>query len=164
MARQVFYSFHYNEDNWRAAQVRNIGVVEGNRPAADNDWETVTRGGDAAIKNWIAAQLSGCSCTVVLVGQNTAGRKWINYEITESWRAGMGLLGICIHGLADRNSVTCKCGSTPFSGFSLNGKDLSTIVKLYDPPGMTTSRVYANISNGLADWVESAIQIRKRYL
>lgn len=50
MKRRVFYSFHYDPDNWRAAQVRNIGSIEGNSPASDNDWETVTRGGDAAIK------------------------------------------------------------------------------------------------------------------
>ena len=37
--RQVFYSFHYEHDNARASLVRNIGVVEGNKPASDNDWE-----------------------------------------------------------------------------------------------------------------------------
>ena len=67
MARRVFCSFHYAPDNWRASQVRNIGVIEGNRPATDNDWESITRGGDKAIKRWIADQLSGRSCTVVLV-------------------------------------------------------------------------------------------------
>ena len=41
MACCVFYSFHYNADNARASQVRNMGVVEGNRPATDNEWEQV---------------------------------------------------------------------------------------------------------------------------
>ena len=50
MTRRVFYSFYYKPDNWRAAKVRNIGSIEGNRPATDNDWETVKKGGDAAIK------------------------------------------------------------------------------------------------------------------
>ena len=50
MKRRVFYSFHYVPDNWRAATVRNIGAIEGNSPATDNDWETVTSGGDPAIK------------------------------------------------------------------------------------------------------------------
>jgi hypothetical protein len=36
-----FFSFHYQPDNWRAPQVRNIGVVEGNQPVRDNDWETI---------------------------------------------------------------------------------------------------------------------------
>ena len=39
MKRRVFYSFHYSPDNWRAAQVRQIGSIEGNSPASDNDWE-----------------------------------------------------------------------------------------------------------------------------
>src|SRR5258708_39854311 len=102
MARKAFYSFHYIPDNWRAAKVRNTGVIEGNVPVSDNDWETVTKGGDAAIAKWIAEQMKGKSCTIVLVGQNTAGRKWINHEIMESWDKGMGIVGICIHRLLDR--------------------------------------------------------------
>jgi MTH538 TIR-like domain (DUF1863) len=43
MVRNCFYSFHYKSDNARASQVRNIGVIEGNRPASDNDWEAVTK-------------------------------------------------------------------------------------------------------------------------
>ena len=56
-------------------------------PATDNDWETITEGGDATIKNWIAGQMKGRSCTIVLVG--TANRKWINHEIVTSWNADM---------------------------------------------------------------------------
>ena len=84
MARRVFYSFHYKPDVHRAAQVRNIGMVEGNRPASDNDWESIKRGGDVAIKRWIDNQLIGRTCTIVLVGLETANRKWINYEIVQS--------------------------------------------------------------------------------
>jgi hypothetical protein len=54
MARRVRYSFHYDADNWRASQVRNTGVVDGNRPASDNDWETVKHGGDPARLAWLA--------------------------------------------------------------------------------------------------------------
>ena len=66
MARRVFYSFHYDRDNWRVATVRKIGAVEGNSPAKDNDWETVKKGGDAAIKRWIGNQMDRRTCTVVL--------------------------------------------------------------------------------------------------
>ena len=44
--RQVFYSFHFKNDSWRAGQVRNIGVVEGNTPVSSNDWEEVKRKGN----------------------------------------------------------------------------------------------------------------------
>ena len=84
MARKCFYSFHYIPDNWRVATVRNIGTIEGNKLASDNSWESVKKGGDSAIKKWISDQMSGRSCTVVLVGSQTADRKWINHEIMKS--------------------------------------------------------------------------------
>src|SRR6266496_975887 len=90
MARRCFYSFHYDADVARAAQVRQIGAIEGNRQATDNEWETITKGGDAAIQRWIADQIYGKSCTIVLVGGETANRKWINYEIVKSWN-GRGM-------------------------------------------------------------------------
>ncbi len=114
MARRVFYSFHYKPDATRASQVRQIGAIEGNKPASDNDWEKVTSGGDAAIKKWIASQMYGRSCTVLLVGQNTANRKWINYEIAESWNAGMGVVGIRIHGLKNMAGHVATMGSNPY--------------------------------------------------
>lgn len=58
MARRAFYSFHYDQDSWRASQVRNMGVVEGNRPVMDNDWEQIKRGGDKAVQKWIVARQS----------------------------------------------------------------------------------------------------------
>ena len=78
---RVFYSFHYQPDSWRVSMVRNIGALEGNEPAPDNDWETVKKRGNLAITEWIDRQMKGRSCTVVLVGSHTAERDWINYEI-----------------------------------------------------------------------------------
>ena len=92
--RRTFFSFHYKPDNWRAAEVRNMGVVEGNPAVSDNDWEAVTRGGDPAIKRWIDDHIYGKSCVIVLIGSQTSGRKWINYEIGKAWDDGKGLLGI----------------------------------------------------------------------
>ena len=45
MTRKCFYSFHYKPDCSRASQVRNIGVIEGNQPVSDHDWEEVTKVG-----------------------------------------------------------------------------------------------------------------------
>ena len=162
MKRRVFYSFHYKPDAWRASQVRNIGAVEGNRPATDNDWETVKRGGDAAIKKWISDQMKGRSCTVVLVGANTAGRKWITHEIVESWNEGMGVAGIYIHGLIDQDGKTTKKGQNPFGDISFNDGKLSSIVKCYTPQGTSSTEKYDWIKNNLADIIEEAIDIRKK--
>lgn len=70
--RQVFYSFHFKNDSWRAGQVRNIGVVEGNMPVSSNDWEEVKRKGDDSIKRWIDTHMDYRSCVIVLIGSDTA--------------------------------------------------------------------------------------------
>ena len=38
---QVFFSFEYNKDAWRASQVRNMGKVDESSTFSDNDWEEV---------------------------------------------------------------------------------------------------------------------------
>ena len=163
MARKAFYSFHYNPDNWRAAKVRYIGVIEGNRPATDNDWETVKKGGEAAIKRWIADQIQGRSCTVVLVGSKTAGRKWIDYEIVKSWDDDMGVVGIHIHGLKNSEGTVSVKGKNPFASikYGNTGKMLSSIVQCYDPAGSNSQQRYQWIEKNLANAAEEAITIRK---
>lgn len=163
MARRIFYSFQYKPDNWRVSKIRNIGAIEGNKPANDNDWETVTGGGDAAIEKWIKEQMSGRSCAVVLIGQSTAGRKWINYEIVESWKKGMGVLGIHIHNITNSSDEQSSKGKNPFSGFKIGEKFLDSIVKTYDPPFSTSSYVYNHIADNIANWIDDAIAIRKKY-
>jgi hypothetical protein len=167
MARQVFYSFHYEPDNWRAAQVRNMGVVEGNKPCADNDWERIKRNGDGAIERWIDGQLDGKSCCIVLIGENTAGRKWIKYEIEQAWERGKGLLGIYIHGLKNRHGYQSNQGRNPFNDFTVNVEfhnyALSTVVRAYDPPYQSSKNVYDYIHDGLKDWIEDAISIRNKF-
>mgnify|MGYP001014803779 CR=1 FL=1 len=163
MARRVFYSFHYQPDNWRASQIRNIGVVEGNVPVTDNDWETVKRGGDDAIRRWINTQLDGKSCTVVLIGENTADRKWIKYEIEKSWTEGKGLFGIYIHNLKDSSGNLSRQGNNPFDNFKIGQTKLSAIVKAYNPPYADSRNVYNYVSEKISDWVEEAITIRNQY-
>jgi len=79
--RQVFFSFEYNKDAWRASEVRNMGKVDSNSTFSDNDWEEVKHKSDAKIKEWIDSQMAKRSCLVVLIGATTSGRKWIKYEI-----------------------------------------------------------------------------------
>lgn len=165
MKRKVFFSFHYKPDCSRASQIRNMGVLEGNKPASDNDWESVKKGGSAAIRSWIDRQLKGRSCTVVLVGEKTAGRKWIKYEISKSWHYGKGIMGIYIHNLKDLNQKKTRKGRDPFEYIPLKvkGKKLSRIVRSYNPPFRDSKKVYAYIKKNLGKWIEEAIKVRKQY-
>jgi len=159
--RQIFYSFHYKPDCWRVSQVRNIGVVEGNKPAPDNDWEEITKSGDEAIKKWINDQMQYRSCTIILVGSNTANRKWINHEIVKSWRNGMGVVGIYVHGLKNSDGYISTKGRNPFDYITYsNNKKLSEIVQCYNPAGNNSKEKYEWISKYISDAVEEAIKIR----
>lgn len=161
MSRRVFYSFDYQQDSWRASMVRNIGVFDGNQPANDNTWEAVKRGGDTAIKRWIDQQLHGRSCTIVLVGERTAYRRWVQYEIEQSWHRGKGVFGIRIHRLLDQNQQTTPAGPNPFASVTLSdGRQLSSIVNVYEPPGVDSKAVYQHISQHLEGWIEAAIAAR----
>lgn len=164
MARRIFFSFHYKPDCWRAGTVRNIGTIDGNKPATDNDWESITNGGESAIKRWIDDQMKGRSCTVVLVGGGTANRKWINHEIIKSWNDGMGVVGIRIHGLKDSKGNISNQGSNPFDyiDYGNTGNKLSSIVKCYTPSGSGSQERYAWIEKHLANAVEEGVDIRKK--
>jgi len=162
MARRVFYSFHYKPDSWRASQVRNIRALEGNPPAIDNDWEQIKRGGDSAIKHWIENQLNGRTCTVVLVGAATSSRRWILHEITESWNRGMGIVAIHVHLLKDKEGQQCEKGLTPLAEIPIDSSKLSDSAKTYDPPVSSSEAAYAYIRDGLEQWVDEAVAIRKR--
>lgn len=164
MVRRVFFSFHFANDFWRASQIRQAGVLEGDEPVTDNEWSTITRGGDRAIENWINNQMARSSCCVVLIGSETAGRKWINYEIRQAWITNKGVLGIHIYKLKDQYQKQSPKGGNPFHFVtSENGTSLSKIVRVMDPPQFQSEFVYAYIKESIASWVEEAIQIRQYY-
>jgi hypothetical protein len=117
MPRKVFFSFHYERDIWRTNVVRNSGVVEGSAAAGFYDaslWEETKKKGDAEVKKLIDKGLVGTSVTVVLIGAETAQRKFVNYEIEQSISRGNGLLGIYISGIKDSKGNTDTQGAAPW--------------------------------------------------
>jgi|TARA_Y100000310_G_scaffold302131_1_gene339198 hypothetical protein len=163
MAPRVYLSFHNKPDNWRAAQVRDMGVVEGHRPATDDEWREVRKGGDAAIRNWISDQISAQSAALVLIGSRTSRRRWIHYVIREAWRTRKGLLGVYIHNLEDDYGAQSTKGRNPFDDFTVDGVTMSDIVKTYNPPLPKSAEVYDHIQEYLPDWLEEAVQTRADY-
>ncbi len=140
-----------------------MGVIEGNKPATDNEWEDVKSGGDKEIQNWIDGQLNGKSVAIVLIGSKTAGRKWIKYEIKKAWEDGKGVLGVYVHNLKDSDEEQSTKGDNPFKAYKIGDNSMSDIVKVYDPPYSTSTYVYNHIKENLADWIEKAIEIRNSY-
>ncbi|HEV2380848.1 MAG TPA: TIR domain-containing protein [Terriglobia bacterium] len=160
MARRVFFSFHYDEDIWRVNQIRNMGVTRDweTMPFLDHaSWEAVKRKGDAAVKAWIDRQLDGSGVTVVLIGSQTANRKYVKYEIQESHRRGNGLLGIYINGLKNQEGQTSGKGRNPFDDFTAQvdgwfGPTTKRFSEIYPTYDWVWNSGYQNI-NG---WIEEA--------
>ena len=116
MARRVFFSFHYQRDIWRINQIRSIPNITGCSAAGFQDaslWEEAKKKGDSNIKKMIDDALYNTSVTVVFIGNQTANRKFIKYEIEQSIARGNGVVGIQIHHLKSQNQETDEPGSTP---------------------------------------------------
>lgn len=116
MARRVFFSFHYQRDIWRVNQIRNLTEIVGTSAAGFADaslWEEAKKKGDAEIKKMIDNALYNTSVTVVCIGNQTANRKYIDYEISASIARGNAIFGLQIHELKNSAGQADSVGSTP---------------------------------------------------
>jgi hypothetical protein len=100
---------------------------------------------------------------VVLIGAGTAGRKWITYEIRRAWDTGKGVVGVYVHNLQDASGNQSTKGGNPFDHVWIGSSRLSSIVKVYDPPYMTSTDVYSHIKENIVAWTDEAVSIRGRY-
>ena len=157
MARKTFFSFHYERDAWRAANVRNSGALSTDDEAGfidAADWEELEREGDAAIKKWIKGQLNNTTATAVLIGAETADRKWVLYEIRESWNRGNGIIGVRIHGIKNQDGETDTAGLNPLDAIQFeDGTPLSSVCETYD-------WIVDNGRDSLGEWLEEAVTAR----
>src|SRR5262249_15890658 len=115
--------------------------------------------GAKAIQNWIDANMDRRQCVIVLIGSETADRRWVQYEIAKAWNDGRGLFGIHIHNLKDPRTGTSAKGPNPFSRLTLNHAPLADFVRRYDPHPMYP---YQDIADNIEAWVEAAIAEAKR--
>jgi len=158
MSRHVFYSLHYDADRSRAELIRNLPGLTANLEAKPGEWATVKRTGEFAFKRWLEQQLRGRSCTVVLIGAQTAQRAGIQHEIRRSWELRLGLLGVHIHALKDASGAPCSKGETPFTTGTLG--ENAARVPVYEPPEDDSKLAYRFIADNLAKWVEHAVASR----
>ena len=163
--RQVFFSFHYDNDNWRASQIRNMGKVDNSSTFSDNDWEEVKEKTDKKIEEWINSQLAKRSCLVVLIGEKTSGRKWINYEINKAYELNKGIVGIYIHNLKNKDGKQSNKGSNPFYNIYVGDdkKRLSNYVECFDSVYSSSTYVYDDIKNNIENLIERAIDNKDTY-
>ena len=139
--RQVFFSFEFNKDAWRASQVRNMGKVDDSSTFSDNDWEEVKEKTDAKIK------------------------EWIDYEIKKAYELQKAIVGIYVHGLKDVDGNQTTKGSNPFYQIYIGKENerLSKYVTCYDPPYLTSKCVYDDIAENISSLIEDAIAAKGTY-
>jgi MTH538 TIR-like domain (DUF1863) len=163
MLRKTFLSYHHHLDVVRACQIRDSGLIAPNDLASDPVWAAISRAGDTAVRRWIDTQMNETDCVIVLVGQITAGRRWIDYEIQKAWHDGRGLFGIHIHNLKNGHGSQTSKGADPFAEVAIDGVPgaLAGRVPCYDPPYLNGRDVFDYVCGKLPQWVERAIASRQ---
>lgn len=158
MARQTFFSFHFERDHWRAGQIRNSWVTQDREDAGFWDkaeWEEVKKKGQAAVEAWIDKQLKGTSVTVVLIGAETSKRDYVNYEIKASYNKSPrnGMLGIYVHSMKDADSKTDTKGANPFANVHIATDGKKTLFSELYP---TYDWVSDDGRKNIGTWIEAA--------
>lgn len=157
MARNVFYSFHYQNDIFRVMIVRNRWVTYGGQVVSGiidhAEFEKIQRKGSRTVKDWINDQLHGTSATVVLIGAETLNRPYVQYEIRQSMKRGNALIGVYINNLKDSSgNISSACNRHTCIGYNNNTQIyFDRIATIYD---YCSDDGYNNLNL----WVESAVK------
>lgn len=86
---------------------------------------------------------------IVLIGQETASRPWVKYEIKKAWADRKPLLGVHIHGLSSMGSVD-SLGRSPFNP--------AAGIPVFDPTvlswtgGIDSKATYGKLFDNLERW------------
>jgi hypothetical protein len=112
-------------------------------------WESVRLRSDSAIKDWIDEGLKYSGVTIVLISGETYERDWVLYEIAESERQGMGMLGIRVHNMKDLDGYYGTSGPNPFF--------YADVEKSYPVYDWVNDDGYNNINR----WVQSAATLAR---
>jgi hypothetical protein len=120
-------------------------------------WEKSKLRGEVALKKLIDEGLAGSSVTAILIGKETAGRKWVDYEIKESHRRGNGIIGVYINKIKSTDGTTDPRGLNPLENWTTtkNGVKVpfTSIYSTYD-------WVDDDGFNDFGKWVEAAAKAK----
>lgn len=126
MARKTFFSFHYKPDVQRAQVVRKSQFFKDHGDAGFYDasaFERTKNEDPAALKRFLRKEMQGTSVICVLIGAETASRRWVRFEILQALCDGRGLMGVRVHSIADFDGKTVAAGDNPFDLLGVYRKD-----------------------------------------
>lgn len=138
MARGVFFSFHYNDvSDFRVNVVRNSRALRNaGNPTTFIDrslWEESENKSPEALKKLINQGLNGCGVTAALIGNETAKRRWVKFEIVKSFTEGKGVIPIHINRIRTRTTKKItKKGTNPLTRLKLKVDDECQKIYFYE--------------------------------
>jgi hypothetical protein len=126
LVRYIFFSFSYEDvQNFKVNVVRNSWLLN-NRIDTFIDgsiWETQKTKNPDVIKELIDDGMHGTSVTAILIGENTANRRWVNYELIKSFERGNGILAININRIRGKNQYISAKGQNPLERLAFSISD-----------------------------------------
>jgi hypothetical protein len=115
--------FSHDLDEPRAEVVRRHWLSRPDREDAGFfdalTWGDATMAGPATIRRLLAGALENTSVTCVLIGPETAGRRWVRYEIVESIQRRNLLIGVHISAIPDHARRAVARGKNPFEELAI---------------------------------------------
>jgi hypothetical protein len=132
MPRYTFFSFCYEDvKNFKVNVVRNSWLLNHSSDTFIDGsiWEKEKSKGPTLIKNLIEKGLKKTSVTAILIGNETADRRWVKYEIVKSFEKGNGILAIHINRIRGKEQEISARGLNPLDRLAFqiseDGKKIS---------------------------------------
>lgn len=118
--RRIFPSYKWT-DAWLVNQIVNLPVTVGRESVgfANGVPPETVKASDDAIARWIRNSMSGCSCLIVFVGEETYKSRWVKYEMELAEKYKMGRIMIELSGMKKRDGSVCQGGPDPFAWHGL---------------------------------------------
>lgn len=121
MPRYTFFSFAYDDvKNFKVNVVRNSWLLHNSKETFIDSsiWEKKKAINSTAVRNLINDGLHRTSVTAVLIGENTANRRWVNYEIVKSFDKGNGIFGVHLNRIKGKHQIISAKGKNPLERLS----------------------------------------------
>lgn len=102
------------------------------------------------LKRFLREALNGSTVTCVLAGAQTAARRWVRYEVVQSFRRGNGILCVFIDGIKNLQQLPALRGANPLDqlAFRVNREQVTFLEmnngvweEYGDAPGMNVADV-----------------------
>lgn len=130
MAHKVFVSYHHENDQSKTDYLRNVYGKDDTLIDRSLDSEIDSENDDYILGQIRTNHLKDSTVTIVLIGSETSGRKWVDWEIYSSLRpygnrSRNGLLGIYLPTAGD---TPARLQDNIDSGYAvtMNWRDIST--------------------------------------